>query len=77
MYCRYEKCFRTMSSVLPSKAIWLQDRVEKFIPEENVVVTASGKNIEYKHLVIAMGLELRYDSIKGLTEALKNDPQVQ
>lgn len=65
-----------MSSVLPSKAAWLQDRVEKFLPEENTVVTQTGERVEYKHLVIAMGLELRYDLVKGLAEALKEDPQV-
>ena len=65
-----------MGSVLPSKASWLQDRVAKFLPDENIVVTGSGERVEYKHLVIAIGLELRYDLIKGLLEALKDDPQV-
>lgn len=65
-----------MKSVLPAKAAWLQDRVEKFLPDENTVVTGSGERIEYKHLVIAIGLELRYDRVKGLLEALKEDPQV-
>ena len=66
-----------MSSVLPSKATWLRDRVEKFVPHENVVITASGERIKYKHLVIAMGLDLRYDRVKGLAEAILQDPQVQ
>ena len=65
-----------MSSVLPSEATWLRDRVEKFVPNENMVITASGERIEYKHLVISMGLDLRYDRVKGLPEALLQDPQV-
>ena len=65
-----------MSSVLPSKASWLQDRVTKFLPDENTVVTGCGERVEYKNLVIAIGLELRYDLVKGLLEALKDDPQV-
>ena len=66
-----------MSSVLPSKATWLRDCVEKFDPDKNVVITASGERIKYKHLVIAMGLDLRYDRVKGLAEALLQDTQVR
>lgn len=73
---RYEKSHRSMSSVLPSRAAWLRDRVVKFEPKQNNVITASGYQMEYQHLIIAIGLELRFDEVKGLTEALLEDPQV-
>lgn len=65
-----------MSSVLPSRAAWLRDRVTKFEPDRNTVITASGDQVEYKQLIIAIGLELRYDGVKGLSEALLEDHQV-
>ena len=36
-----------------------------------------GDRIEYKHLIIAIGLELNFEKIKGLPEALQEDPQVK
>ena len=73
---RYEKSHRSMSSVLPSRAVWLRDRVAKFEPDQNTVITASGDKVEYKQLIIAIGLDLRYDGVKGLPEAILKDPQV-
>ena len=60
---------RPMKSVLPSKAKWLQDSVTKFEPTKNQLFTANGDVINYDWLVVATGLQLRYDKIKGLPEA--------
>ena len=76
MYCRYDQSYRNTRSLLPSKAAWLQDSVSKFEPDQNAVITAIGDRIEYKQLIIAIGLELQFDRIKGLPEALQEDPQV-
>lgn len=65
-----------MSSVLPPTAAWLRDRVVKFEPDQNTLITASGDMVEYKQLIIAIGLELSFDRVKGLSEALLEDPQV-
>uniref|UniRef100_A0A1L8E0E0 Sulfide:quinone oxidoreductase, mitochondrial n=1 Tax=Nyssomyia neivai TaxID=330878 RepID=A0A1L8E0E0_9DIPT len=59
-----------MKDTLPSLATWLQDSVAQFEPAANAVVTKSGERIEYEQLLIAVGLELRYDRIPGLVEAL-------
>ena len=56
---------RPMSEVLPSKAHWIKDRASKFFPEENRLVTASGEEINYKYLVLAMGLQLDYEKVCG------------
>ena len=50
-----------MSQVLPKKAHWIKDRANQFFPEENRLVTASGEEINYEYLVVAMGLQLDYD----------------
>ncbi|XP_070178652.1 sulfide:quinone oxidoreductase, mitochondrial-like [Littorina saxatilis] len=34
------------------------------------------QQIQYDYLVVAAGLQLNYDKVKGLTEALQSDPQV-
>jgi len=60
---------RPMESLLPKDAKWLKDSVATFEPEKNQVVTESGEVVSYEFLVVAMGLELRYDMIKGLPEA--------
>merc|ERR1712110_692803 len=51
-----EQSRMSMKDVLPSKAKWLKDSVTSFDPASN-------------KLVIATGLQLRYDKIKGLPEA--------
>jgi len=60
---------RPMKSVLPSKATWLQDSVQTFEPTKNQVVTSNGDVVSYEWLVVATGLQTRYDKIKGLPEA--------
>uniref|UniRef100_A0A914WL91 FAD/NAD(P)-binding domain-containing protein n=1 Tax=Plectus sambesii TaxID=2011161 RepID=A0A914WL91_9BILA len=67
----FEVTQRPEASVLNNKCIWIKDKVGQFSPEKNTVVTESGREIEYDFLVIAAGLQLRYDMIKGLPEAFE------
>ena len=60
-----------MASVLPKKATWIKDSVATFDPYNNKVTTASGDEISYEFLVVAMGLQLRYENVKGLVDALQ------
>lgn len=63
---------RSMKSVLPASAKWLKDSVVEFEPEKNIVRTAKNDRIEYDVMVVAMGLELNFDKIPGLVEALSD-----
>lgn len=54
---------RPMSEVLPKKARWIKDRVVTFRPEENRLVTASGDEVSYEYLVLALGLQLDYHKV--------------
>jgi eukaryotic sulfide quinone oxidoreductase len=65
-----EDCSRSMADVLPTRATWVKDEAEKFEPAKNCVITKSGSTIEYDYMVVAVGLQLNYDQIPGLTEAL-------
>ena len=60
---------RPMNSLLPKDAKWLKDSVASFDPDNNSLVTVGGDVINYDYLVVAMGLELQYEKIKGLPEA--------
>uniref|UniRef100_A0A6M2CP41 Sulfide:quinone oxidoreductase, mitochondrial n=1 Tax=Rhipicephalus microplus TaxID=6941 RepID=A0A6M2CP41_RHIMP len=62
---------KPMSDVMPSQAEWIQDQAETFAPQENTVVTKHGIKIKYDFLVVAMGIQVRFDMIEGLMEALE------
>lgn len=59
----------TMKSVLPNGALWLKDRVNYFDPINGFVKTHNGDKVIYDVLVLALGLELRYEKVGiiGLT----------
>lgn len=67
---------KPMADTLPRDCDWLKDSVAQFDPDNNTVTTASGKKISYEYLVVAAGIQLNYDKVKGLVEALEKDPRV-
>ncbi|KAL9907940.1 sulfide quinone oxidoreductase [Glossina fuscipes fuscipes] len=67
---RLEQSFKPMASVLPKDVKWLQEKAEQFDPKNNTVITSGNNNIKYDLLLIAIGLQLNYDKIPGLVEAL-------
>lgn len=67
---------KPMSAVLPPQCKWIQDSATSFDPQNNSLTTAGGKKIQYEYLVVAMGMQLNYDKVAGLVEALKEDPLV-
>lgn len=62
---------KPMSEVLPRKADWIKQKVVGFDPHNNKVITNEGQEINYEYLVVALGIQLNYDQIKGLTDALE------
>lgn len=66
-----ENSARPMGSVLSPLVTWVKDNAEKFDPKNNKVTTKSGDVIEYDYMVVAAGLQLNYDQIPGLVEALE------
>ncbi|WP_028403243.1 FAD/NAD(P)-binding oxidoreductase [Ectobacillus panaciterrae] len=61
---------REEASVIPRGAVWVQDAVTTFQPDENAVVTASGKKLHYEYLVVAAGIQIDWHKIKGLKESI-------
>ncbi|MGB7756877.1 MAG: FAD/NAD(P)-binding oxidoreductase [Salinisphaera sp.] len=58
------------ADVMPSSATWIQDAVAGFEPDHNRLTLASGAVLEYDYLVVAMGLQIDWESIDGLTDTL-------
>lgn len=67
---KLEDSYYPMESVLPALAKWLKDSVVEFDPDRNIVRTANGDTVEYDQMLVATGLELKYDKIPGVVEAL-------
>ncbi|MFN5513420.1 MAG: FAD/NAD(P)-binding oxidoreductase [Cyanobacteriota bacterium] len=69
----FEETARPQRNCLPLGVTWLQDQVAELAPEHNQVVTAQGLQIRYGQLVVCPGLQINWDKIEGLTEALGRD----
>ena len=70
---RQEATRRTERSVIPPRVQWLQDAVVEFDPERNCIVTKQGRVVEYEVLIVAAGIQINWDHIKGLKEAVGHD----
>jgi sulfide:quinone oxidoreductase len=49
---------------------WLKDAVKTFSPETNMVTLVSGNKLEYDYLIVAPGIQLNWNEVKGLMENL-------
>ena len=65
-----EETRRAEADLIPAGVTWIRDAVAGFDPDRNLVSTASGQILSYDVLVVATGLQLCWDKIKGLPEAL-------
>jgi sulfide:quinone oxidoreductase len=61
---------RPQRSVMPSGVTWIQDGAVDIDPAGNTVSLASGSQLRYGHLVVCPGLQLDWDKIPGLAEAV-------
>ncbi|MGP2414293.1 NAD(P)/FAD-dependent oxidoreductase [Pantoea ananatis] len=65
-----EKTRKRMSDVIPSGVNWIHDAVTHVSPDLKYIETATAQKIGYDYLIIASGLMLRWDKIRGLSETL-------
>lgn len=65
-----ETTSRSLQSLIPKGADWIQEAVAQFQPSENQIVTAGGTVIKYDALVVAAGIQVDWDRIKGLKECI-------
>jgi sulfide:quinone oxidoreductase len=61
---------RNEADYIPQNAEWIKDSADKFEPENNLMITKSGKKISYDFMVVCCGSQLNWHVIKGLPETL-------
>uniref|UniRef100_A0A158P713 Sulfide:quinone oxidoreductase, mitochondrial n=1 Tax=Angiostrongylus cantonensis TaxID=6313 RepID=A0A158P713_ANGCA len=61
---------RKEKDLIHPDTVWIHDRVEKFDPKRNAVKLSNGDEVTYDYMVLATGVQLRWDMVKGLPEAL-------
>lgn len=61
---------KTMASVIPSKAKWIQAAVAGFEPDNKQVILEGCRPISYDALIVCPGLKLNWHGIEGLVETL-------
>jgi sulfide:quinone oxidoreductase len=64
------KSERSMADCIPKGVTWFKASATSFEPENNIVLTDTLSAIRYQQLIIAAGLKLNWDAIKGLSETL-------
>ncbi|HVV99213.1 MAG TPA: FAD/NAD(P)-binding oxidoreductase [Planctomycetaceae bacterium] len=67
---RKEVTEKDEARVIPKHARWVQEAVAEFRPEQNLIVTRGGAQIGYDYLVVAPGIQINWNQVKGLPEAL-------
>ncbi|MCC6703113.1 MAG: NAD(P)/FAD-dependent oxidoreductase [Fluviicola sp.] len=65
-----QKTERSEASVIPKGVTWIKEKVESFSPETNSLKTDKSDAITYDYLIVAPGIQLNWNAIKGLPEAL-------
>jgi sulfide:quinone oxidoreductase len=68
-----EDTVREQASVIPRGVKWLRDWAEDIDPLKKEVRTRGGLRVGYDFLVVAPGIQLDWDQVRGLREALKTD----
>lgn len=61
-----EKTETQVADWLPSSVNWVKGMVAEYNPDNNRVVLESGQTVDYDYLIVAAGLQLRYERIKGM-----------
>ncbi len=70
---RKEKTERDEAGLIPAGVEWIRDRAAEVDPARDRVTTESGRVLGYDYLVLAPGMQIDWDRIAGLPEALGHD----
>jgi sulfide:quinone oxidoreductase len=64
---------KSQKHVTPPGVTWIQDYAENLDPDNNAVITRSGKQINYDYLILCPGIQINWNLIDGLKEAIGKD----
>lgn len=65
-----KKTIRREAEVMPEKVKWIKQKVVSFQPESNSITLDNQETIGYQYLIVAPGIQINWDAIKGLKESL-------
>ncbi|MDO6563591.1 FAD-dependent oxidoreductase [Amphritea sp. 1_MG-2023] len=66
VYDKRDDVVSTNKEYLDANVRWINDTVTEFDPDNNQLHTLQTGKLDYDYLIVATGLELRYDLIEGL-----------
>lgn len=64
---------RPEADYIPEGCTWIKDYVEGFSPTQNCVSTRSGEEIGYEYLIVCPGIQINWEGVKGLRDAVGKD----
>lgn len=67
---RVEQTRRSEAALIPKGVSWIRAAATAFDPEHNRLTTSEGETLSYDVLVMATGLQCRWDQIDGSSKAL-------
>ena len=65
-----KKTERTEAEVMPKGIHWIKQKAVGFYPEQNAVELDNKDMVNYEYLVVAPGIQLNWNAVKGLEETL-------
>ncbi|MCY8614636.1 FAD/NAD(P)-binding oxidoreductase [Bacillus haynesii] len=65
-----EETERDLASLIPAGVDLIADAVTEFRPNQNTLLTKQGTIVSYDYLVAAAGLQIDWDGVKGLKDAV-------
>jgi len=64
------KTRRSEASVMPKQVKWIKQKVVSFQPVTNAITLDNNEILHYQYLVVAPGIQLNWNEIKGLQETI-------
>lgn len=68
---RASEALRPQGDVTPRGVEWIQDAAADIRPDAHEVVLASGRTVTYDQLVVCPGIQMNWDAVPGLAEAMQ------
>ncbi|HVX25002.1 MAG TPA: FAD/NAD(P)-binding oxidoreductase [Parafilimonas sp.] len=65
-----QKTIHKEADVMPEEVKWIKQKVVTFQPEKNIVTLDNSKEVGYNYLIVAPGIQLNWNEIKGLQETI-------
>ncbi len=65
-----QKTIHKEADVMPEEVKWIKQKVITFQPEKNIVTLDNSEEVGYNYLIVAPGIQLNWNEIKGLQETI-------